>query len=355
MPVSYKRSITKKKKKREVYPKKGFITPSVPFAERWFIEMTDRELLYFKTIAEVRNITKAAEKLHIAQPSLTQCLQRIEKNLDCALFYRKKQGLELTKAGELYYQTACRTLELWDDFARKMAGLKEQNHRQLTIGASWYNTNLALIPVLSRYRKEYSYVDINLVEKNTDELERMLSRGKLNLILAHQYPKEYPIHEEMQDHQIKKIPLFRERFLIAAHKEFGLNRFSGFCKDGQFETLKLQVISSLPFVRFSENQRIRKISDFILKSGKIEPPAILSTYGFPSALELVNQKVGITFLPENYIKNSIQNYENIQAFQIEDCPCAYWTAVAEYYPSAEQADLLEPLLELLTENGARYA
>ena len=110
--------------------------------------MTDRELLYFKTIAEVRNITKAAEKLHIAQPSLTQCLQRIEKNLDCVLFYRKKQGLELTKAGELYYQTACRTLELWDDFARKMAGLKEQNHRQLTIGASWYNTNLALIPVL---------------------------------------------------------------------------------------------------------------------------------------------------------------------------------------------------------------
>ena len=52
--------------------------------------MTDKELLYIKTIAEEHNITKAAEKLHVAQPSLTQCIKRIEKSLDCPLFYRKK-------------------------------------------------------------------------------------------------------------------------------------------------------------------------------------------------------------------------------------------------------------------------
>ena len=58
--------------------------------------MTDKELLYIKTIAEEHNITKAAEKLHVAQPSLTQCIKRIEKSLDCPLFYRKKTGLVLT-------------------------------------------------------------------------------------------------------------------------------------------------------------------------------------------------------------------------------------------------------------------
>ena len=70
--------------------------------------MTDKELLYIKTIAEEHNITKAAEKLHVAQPSLTQCIKRIEKSLDCPLFYRKKTGLVLTDGGKLYYETACR-------------------------------------------------------------------------------------------------------------------------------------------------------------------------------------------------------------------------------------------------------
>ncbi|MFR6281220.1 MAG: hypothetical protein ACLUKK_08555 [Lacrimispora saccharolytica] len=43
MPVSCKRSITKKEKEAKVYPRKGFITPSVPFAERWFIDMEDKK------------------------------------------------------------------------------------------------------------------------------------------------------------------------------------------------------------------------------------------------------------------------------------------------------------------------
>ena len=72
--------------------------------------MTDKELLYIKTIAEEHNITKAAEKLHVAQPSLTQCIKRIEKSLDCPLFYRKKTGLVLTDGGKLYYETACRIM-----------------------------------------------------------------------------------------------------------------------------------------------------------------------------------------------------------------------------------------------------
>ena len=54
--------------------------------------MTDKELLYIKTIAEEHNITKAAEKLHVAQPSLTQCIKRIEKKPGLPPFLPEENG-----------------------------------------------------------------------------------------------------------------------------------------------------------------------------------------------------------------------------------------------------------------------
>lgn len=313
--------------------------------------MTDRELLYVKTIAEEQNITKAAEKLHIAQPSLTQCLQRIEKNLGCSLFRRKKYGMELTKTGILYYQAACKTLEIWDNFLREITGISDSKRKHFVIGASWYNTTFVLIPVLSQYKEENPLADISLVEKNTDDLEQLLSKGKVNLILGHQYPNGYPDFTKKHDSSLKKIPLFNENFLIVSHKSFGLRNFSIPEKNKHFQKLPLIAISSIPFIRFSEQQRIRKISDFILASGKINPPTVLSTYGFPSALEFVNQKMGITFLPENYIKSNLLNYENLEFFKIGDSPYAYWTTIAEYYPSDHLSFLREPLLNLLKKQG----
>lgn len=65
--------------------------------------MTTRELLYVKTIAEEKSISKAAKRLYIAQPSLSQSLQKLEEQLGVALFHRTSSGLTLTYAGERYY------------------------------------------------------------------------------------------------------------------------------------------------------------------------------------------------------------------------------------------------------------
>ena len=89
--------------------------------------MTDRELLYIKTIAEEHNITHAAQKLCIAQPSLTQSLQRIERSLNCSLFHRQKNGFFLTPEGELYYETACQMLTLWDNFLNQLSDRNKMN------------------------------------------------------------------------------------------------------------------------------------------------------------------------------------------------------------------------------------
>ena len=67
--------------------------------------MTSKELLYVKTVADEKNISRAAKKLFMAQPSLSQSIQRIEESVGTPLFNRTSSGLTLTFAGERYYHT----------------------------------------------------------------------------------------------------------------------------------------------------------------------------------------------------------------------------------------------------------
>ena len=64
--------------------------------------MTSRELLYVKTIADEKSITGAARKLYVAQPSLSQALQKLEEQIGTPLFKRTTGGLTLTYAGGLF-------------------------------------------------------------------------------------------------------------------------------------------------------------------------------------------------------------------------------------------------------------
>lgn len=183
--------------------------------------MTDRELLYIKTIAEEHNITRAAEKLSIAQPSLTQSVQRIEKSLNCSLFHRQKNGFFLTSEGELYYKTACQMLELWNQLLNQLSDRDNMNGGVLNIGASWYNTLLILTPLLPKYRKNYPLIDVRLSEQKTSELVQLLNQGKLDLILSHQYPNEYPAKTVINSKKLVEKILLKEHFCIVLHSKYG--------------------------------------------------------------------------------------------------------------------------------------
>lgn len=125
--------------------------------------MTDKELIYIKTITDEKNLTRAAEVLHIAQPSLTQLLHRIEERLGAALFVRDKKGMTLTPAGQLYYAMARDVLGSRQAFLDKLAQLKLEENQKLNISASWYNTLLILNKVIPVFREKFPTVKLTNV------------------------------------------------------------------------------------------------------------------------------------------------------------------------------------------------
>ena len=136
-----------------------------------------RQLAYVVKIAEERNFSRAAEKLHITQPSLSQQLSRLERELGLALFKRSTNSVELTHAGAVFVEKATHILDLVEQLRREMEDIAELRRGRLVIG-SLPITGAHLLPrVIPVYRATYPEIELVLVEETTRNLEKLTADG----------------------------------------------------------------------------------------------------------------------------------------------------------------------------------
>ena len=91
----------------------------------WGYRLESRQLRYFVTVARERNFTRAAEKLHIAQPPLSRQIQQLEDEVGIALFDRGSRPLALTEAGRLLFEQATQVLDRMDEMKAMMQRLRQ--------------------------------------------------------------------------------------------------------------------------------------------------------------------------------------------------------------------------------------
>ncbi|MDX5628301.1 MULTISPECIES: LysR family transcriptional regulator [unclassified Brenneria] len=133
--------------------------------------MEFRYLRYFVAVAEARHFTRAAEKLGISQPPLSQQIKKLENEIGTPLFKRLTRGVEMTEAGKMLYEDACQILKLTDtavDRARSIARGEEGNFNVgFSASSSFHPTVLQL---LHAYRQRYPHVSLNPRQENTPNL-----------------------------------------------------------------------------------------------------------------------------------------------------------------------------------------
>src|SRR5690349_6096969 len=140
-----------------------------------------RHLRYFVGVAEALSFTKAAEKLHIAQPSLSRQVKDLEEELGVRLLNRTKQLVTLTEEGRSFLADARRLLALAAETVESVRRVHSGEVRTLNIG---YVSNLFydLLPrTLASFRKLFPTVSVNLFDMSCGEQFRALEDGKLDL------------------------------------------------------------------------------------------------------------------------------------------------------------------------------
>jgi DNA-binding transcriptional LysR family regulator len=143
-----------------------------------------RHFRYFVAVAEEGNVTRAAEKLGIGQPPLSQQILALERELEVQLFYRTGQGVVLTEAGKALLADAQRLLNdvQYAVLNAQRAGRGETGHLNLGLTAS-----AAFHPIvrslIRAYRSAYPSVGLTLTEDTTTQLLALLDDGRLDLAL----------------------------------------------------------------------------------------------------------------------------------------------------------------------------
>ena len=145
--------------------------------------MNFQNMEYFMMAAETGNITRAAERLHISQQALSDCLSRMESELGCRLFERR-QGLELTYGGRQYRAAVKRMLDLYKQTVVMLNDINENIRGELRVGIS-YTRGQAILPmVLPEFVRRFPLVELSVQEDSTQMLESLLERGEIDVMIG---------------------------------------------------------------------------------------------------------------------------------------------------------------------------
>ena len=163
-------------------------------------------LRYFLAVARHGGFVRAADHLGISQPTLSQQIQKLERELDVMLFDRLGRSLKLTAYGEKLLESAERILREVEEAQTALEALKSEDSGELKVGVIPTVLPYSMVKPFTAFEQRYPKVRITLVEAMTEVLVENLRRGELDLaILA------LPIRHN----EIVCSELFREPLLAA--------------------------------------------------------------------------------------------------------------------------------------------
>ena len=165
-----------------------------------------RHLRYFIAVAEELNFTRAAERLHIGQPPLSQAIQVLEADVGAQLFERTKRWVRMTEAGRLFLDDARRILDLAGQAAETARRAQRGEAGELRIGFTFSTPLTPLFAtVINRYRQLYPAVTLTLHEMSTQpQLDALVQR---TLDLGFVRPLESAMPDQIALTALRQDPL----------------------------------------------------------------------------------------------------------------------------------------------------
>jgi LysR family nitrogen assimilation transcriptional regulator len=142
-----------------------------------------RSLHYFVRIAELGSITRAAAHLHVAQPALTRHVQRLEDELNVALFTRANRGVKLTEAGQKLLDGAIRILRDLERTGDEIRAQDAHPSGKIILGITPTLCPVLVPELFARMRRDYPMIELKVVHAGMIRLEEFIIDGRVDIAL----------------------------------------------------------------------------------------------------------------------------------------------------------------------------
>ncbi|WP_050615174.1 LysR family transcriptional regulator [Bacillus testis] len=270
--------------------------------------MDVKKLRYFAAIVEEGQISRAAKKLHMAQPPLSQQLKMLEEELEIKLLERKKHSIELTEAGKVLYTRAREVLEKIEAIQAEIKEIGDGIRGQLEIGS--VKTCFAYIPEKIRlFRETYPEVTFRLYEGDSYQLANHLRNRDIELAIV-----RLPL--DLND--FFHLPLLTDDFVLVASSDTGLG-----------SPVQIAEIKCLPLMLL---HRVRGVGlyELVLNEWKrhgLEPNIVCQCSDAAMLLSLVKAGIGVAILPRSTLLSfALDGLKMIEVtdFSIESQSAIIW-------------------------------
>ncbi len=269
--------------------------------------MNLKKLKYIITIAELKSISKAASELYISQPSLSTILSNMEKELGVSLFNRNTNPISLTYAGEKFVETAKKIISLDNNLKKELNDISNMKKGKITIGIPTVRGTHVLPLILPKFKEEYPYINIHIIEGDSNYLEECLICRKVDLVLT-SFPSS--------DKKITSELLYKEKIMLACKKGYLEEEF---LLSNTSDTILVDKLQDIDFILTKKNHRIRKLTETIFDSFDIIPKIVLETSNTATAFRLATSGFGVCFVSEMILNTTRPIYE-YDLFHIENNP-----------------------------------
>ncbi|MGR9499679.1 LysR family transcriptional regulator [Rhizobium leguminosarum] len=288
-----------------------------------------RHLRYFLAVAEEGNFTRAAGKLGIGQPPLSQQIRDLEREVGAALFHRVPHGAELTAAGAAFLGEAKASLAAAEKAKLAAQSANRGETGRLSLG---FTASSAFNPVVSttirRFRARWAEVQLSLTEMNTLALMQKLERGELDATFMR------PGLDDPAGIRLRRLP--DEPMVIALPASHPLARHS---------KLPLAALATEPFILFPRLVGLSLYDDVVLACRKagFELTVAQEAPQISSVVNLVAADLGVSIVPASISQIKL---EGVAYRPIEGPPAVARLALAIL--KTHRSPVTENLMSLLS-------
>lgn len=267
--------------------------------------MNFKLLRYVVTIAELRSFSGAAKRLYLSQPSLSQSIIALEKELGTPLFDRGTAPLSLTYAGEVFVDSARQILQIESETVKRIEDIAENRGGRLAVGISPFRNPTIFSLMFPLFSRIYPEVKIALTEAPSDQLCELALAGDIDLVFI---TGDIPPG-------LAGTKILTDRILLAVSSENPL------CGHYSFEEgppkANLDHFREVPFILLPPNATLRKFSNRIFTQHLFEPKIAMETLSLELAVKLTSQSHMATMVFESSIRCEGGQSPSLRGFVFE--------------------------------------
>lgn len=245
-------------------------------------------------VAKDGTFSAAAKHLYISQPSLSQCIKKVETELGVRLFDRSQTPLALTTAGEIYVRQAKEILRIRQALVQEVADLSELRTGSLTIGSSRTRSACFLIDPLVAFHRQYPGIQLAIKEAPVRTLEEYAAAGTVDFAL---------LYDSSLRADFDSVELCRERTMLALPKSHPLARAYAEDDVQGFPRISFAAMDGEPFIRLQPRRQMAEVYDKLCKISCAEPHVIFEANSIIEASELCAAGLGATLVTDMLVQS----------------------------------------------------